>query len=481
MSFISKIKVADTEQLNRIHTESINVLEKTGIVFESEAALALFKKHGVPLEGHTVFIPGELAEKAMEAAPETFQWQARNPENTVICGEGIVPTPNIGPVFCQDLDNGRRPGTLEDYIRFQQLSQASKIIKTTGATPVAPSNVSPAGLQSLMMFYQAIKHTDKPVQAVCDTGFMAQQQLKLLELSMGPAGYLENHVCTAVSCNPLSPLTYGTHVIENLMTFAQHRQAVFLLPCIMAGVTGPASLWGTIVQQNAEILAGAALTHLVHPEAPIVYCPASTTSDMRYAGVAYSAPEQFLINIPGLQLAHNLYKVPTRVLAGMTSSKIEDIQAGSETMMNMLLGTLSGAHIILQSFGVLDSIMTTSYEKFVIDEEMFARVLRFTRGLDPINPETDFTALSEIGPKGSFLMHPTTLENYKSFHLPIHDLSCWGHYESWVKKDKEDILLRANRKWKEIVESAPDMMIDPQLDRVLNEVVESAANSPHVN
>ncbi len=215
---------------------------------------------------------------------------------------------------------------------------------------------------------------------------------------MGQKGFLDSHYCIGVSLNPLSPLAYGTEVLETLLAFAKRRQPAFLLPCIMAGVTGPMSLWGTIVQQNAEILAGATLTYLINPETPIVYCPASTTADMRYASVAYAAPEQFLINTPGLQLAIDRYRLPTRILAGMTASKTEDIQAGAETMMSMLIGLLSGGHIILQSFGVLDFIMTTSYEKFVIDEEIFSGVIRFCRGVNTSDSDAAVKAIQDVGP-----------------------------------------------------------------------------------
>ena len=190
---------------------------------------------------------------------------------------------------------------------------------------------------------------------------------------------------------------------------------------------------------------------------------------MRWANVAYAAPEQFLINPPGLQLAIDRYRLPTRILAGMTASKTEDIQAGAETMMSMLIGLLSGGHIISQSFGVLDSIMTTSYEKFVIDEELFSSVLRFCRGIDTSGAKTALQAIEDVGPHGSFLMHPSTMEYYKDHWLPMHNLASWESYANWEEKGREDILVRANRKWKDILANSPESMIDPELDKMLQD------------
>jgi trimethylamine--corrinoid protein Co-methyltransferase len=475
MARVARLKVLADEELDRIHDASIHLLEKTGVVFDCEESLIVFKKNAVKVNGRKVYIPGKLAEAAVENAPPTFTWTARNDSQSIVCGEGVAPTPNVGPVFCQDLDQGRRTGTIKDFVNFQKLSQASSVIRITGATPVAPQDLKPASEHSLHMLYQSIKHTDKPLQGSCDTGIKARQQLNMVEISMGQKGYLDTHHCIGVSCNPQSPLAYDAEVLETLMEYAKRRQPVFLLPCIMAGITGPISLWGTIVQQNAEILAGAALAYLINPETPIVYCPASTAADMRSANVAYAAPEQFLINTPGLQLAIDRYRLPTRILAGMTASKTEDIQAGAETMMNMLIGLLSGGHIVLQSFGVLDSIMTTSYEKFVIDEELFSSALRFCQGVDTTDSDAALQAIRDVGPRGSFLMHPTTMEQYKNHWRPMHNLASWESYGVWQENGCEDILVRANAKWKDILANSPDMMIDPELDKMLLDYLRNAS------
>ena len=198
---------------------------------------------------------------------------------------------------------------------------------------------------------------------------------------------------------------------------------------------------------------------------------------MRFASIAYAAPEQFLINTPGLQLAIDRYRLPTRIMAGMSSSKKEDVQAGAETMMSILIGLLSGGHIVLQSFGVLDSIMTTSYEKFVIDEEIFSSALRFCQGIDTSDTDSAMQAIQDVGPKGSYLMHPTTMQQYKTHWRPIYNLASWESYEAWKKRGQEDILVRANRKWKDVLSNSPDSMIDPELDKMLKDFLSKTTDS----
>ena len=71
---ISKLRVFDRNDLQRIHDATVNLLENTGIQFQHEEALEIFKRHGAKVEGQTVFIPERMLEKALETAPKSFEW-----------------------------------------------------------------------------------------------------------------------------------------------------------------------------------------------------------------------------------------------------------------------------------------------------------------------------------------------------------------------------------------------------------------------
>ena len=277
--------------------------------------------------------------------------------------------------------------------------------------------------------------------------------------------FLDTHYCIGVSTNPLSPLKYATETLDTIIAYARRKQPVYILPCALAGITAPMSLFGSIVQQNAEVLAGNTLVQLINPGTPMVYCPASTVADMRTAICIYAPPEQFLINSTCLQMALDFYQVPTRVMAGMTDAKEIDVQAGYDTMQNMMMGLMSGGHMIEQVFGVLDAIMTISYEKFIIDEEMMRRVIRICEGVDTADGEISLDVIKAVGPGGSYLAHEDTFARYKNQWLPT--VSCWQSYDRWESDGKESIVTRANRKYKEILESRPAMMISRDLDRDL--------------
>ena len=465
---LPRVKIVGDSDLPRIHAATIELLASTGVIFEHDAALEIFKEHGAKVEGKTVFISRSMAETAMAQAPAVYRHEARNPDRSVTIGDGIAPHPNVGCVFVEDMDRGKRLGTLEDFANLQKLSQASPIVKLTGATPVAPSDVDPAE-RVLYMLHETIRHTDKPLIGSCTVTKKAEESLDMVEMVFG-RDFMKDHYCVGVSTNPLSPLKYATETLDTIIAYASRRQPVYLLPCAMAGVTAPMSLFGSIVQQNTEVVAGTTLIQLISPGSPVVYCPASTMADMRTAICAYSPPEQFLINSTCLQMAIDFYKVPTRIMAGMTDSKAVDIQAGFETMQNMLMGLMTGGHMVEQVFGVLDAIMTVSYEKFIIDEEMMSRAIRICEGVDTSDTEMSLDVIKEVGPGGSYLSHQDTFKRFKYQWLPT--MSCWTSYDKWETGGRESIMARANREYKTRLESRPDMMIPKDLDRDLTRFLE---------
>ena len=86
MALHSEVKVLSPEEMDRVHQGSLKVLEETGVVFHSDEALEIFKENDFKVEGKTVFFSATQVEKALEQAPPTYEFCARNPEHTVSVG-----------------------------------------------------------------------------------------------------------------------------------------------------------------------------------------------------------------------------------------------------------------------------------------------------------------------------------------------------------------------------------------------------------
>ena len=70
---LPRTKIISDNDLPRIHEASIDLLENTGVIFEHEEVLKIFKKHGARVEGKTVFIPETIAQAAMERTPPVYR------------------------------------------------------------------------------------------------------------------------------------------------------------------------------------------------------------------------------------------------------------------------------------------------------------------------------------------------------------------------------------------------------------------------
>lgn len=470
MSIANYFRLVDQDTLSQLHETTLDILSQTGVVFQSQECLEIFKHHGAKVEGQTVFMPREMVNKAIESAPSDFKWAARNPDRSITLGahqEGIHVSHNNGPIYIQDIDEGRRLGTMADLINLYKLAQHSSTCTIVGQIPVEPSDITHP-LRYLDIFRQLLRHSDKPLFGYVGNKKELGHMFDMVRLSVG--GNLDDDSVfdshrIAVSLNPLSPLQFDQTPCETLLAYAKLRQPVMVLTCAMAGVTSPVDPMGTVVLQNAEILAGLTLAQLVSPGTPVVYSPASAVPNMRTASYITGSPISNHINMVGIQLARELYNIPSRCMAGLTDAKTPDCQAGYETMQTYLMLAMAGVNMVNECYGVLDAIMTVSYEKFIIDDEIMSRAACAIKGIDHLEPNFSENIIKEIGHGGSYLMHPTTMKHCRGFWTP--GISDMDSYETWEKKESLDVTQAANVKYKEILAACPDQVIDAAIDEKL--------------
>ncbi|RLG40761.1 MAG: hypothetical protein DRO05_05565 [Thermoproteota archaeon] len=117
-------------------------------------------------------------------------------------------------------------------------------------------------------------------------------------------------------------------------------------------------------------------------------------------------------------MAH-FYRLPIYATGEMTDSKVPDIQAGYEKAMISLLVGLSGANLIHDAAGFLESALTYSYEQLVIDNEIPGMCNRAIRGIE-VNDETlALDVIEKVGPGGHYLTQKHTLKHVMTeYYLP---------------------------------------------------------------
>ncbi|MDL2259851.1 trimethylamine methyltransferase family protein [Deltaproteobacteria bacterium OttesenSCG-928-K17] len=426
--------------IEKVHQQTLAVLAKTGLNFHSPAAVDLFKKHGLKTDGIRVYFDEKTIEKTLASCPRSFQINARDPEKTVEFGKKMVVATATGALYHEDTKEGRRPAVLKDFINIQKLYQTSDIADMAGYTTVYPGDV-PAEKKFLVMTQQSLKYTSKPMINPMSHKDETLAMLKMLEIAFEDGDIYKKKCVTGAGITPLNPLQYGEEALDTMMAYAERGQALFLAPAPMIGLSCPVTIMGTVVQQNAEILAGIALVQLINPGSPILYMPGSFTGYMKTAGCAVSGADSYLANAINFQLARSKYGLPLRANASISEAKELDAQAGAETMLGILMAMLGGAGMFHISLGIMDSILCFSPEKMIIDEEIFSRCAHIMKGPNLADLDTAADLLDDVGPGGSFITHKSTQKNFRKLWAPT--VSHWDTYQAWEAQGKQSIAKRA--------------------------------------
>lgn len=413
-----------------------------------------------------------MFEKALSNTPSSFTMKGLDESRSILVGEGQTRThtdPNYGTILIHEEGRGYREPTMKDLVDNFKLLQASSICDIGGGIPVEPGDVPEKG-RHLHIFREALRHSNKPLRNSVGSRQEVYETFEMYEIARGEKGYLDDNTCMFVSINPLSPLAYDKNPCQTLIAYAEKHQAVCCLTCAISGFTSPMSMLGTTVMQNAEMLAGNVLMQLVNPGAPFMLGPASARPDMRTGIYANGSPEANLINIASIQVALELYRIPTRIMAGLTDSKLTDAQAGMETMQTLMTAMLSGAHVIHGCLASMDSLNMTSYEKYMLSEEAFSRVLRFMEGIHEQDRDLSVQEIITTAPAGSYVMNDATLANCHNTWRPT--VSTQQPFAIWQENGATTLAQRALERWKSVLAACPDRLLSQDRDEAITDYLE---------
>jgi trimethylamine--corrinoid protein Co-methyltransferase len=268
-----------------------------------------------------------------------------------------------------------------------------------------------------------------------------------------------------------TPLGFDDRMLGAIMTYAEAGMPQLISSLSIAGATTPVTLEGTLVVQNAEILAGIVLTQLIRPGTPVVFSGSSSSAAMRYGTLSVGAPEMAVNTAATAQMAR-FYGIPSRGGGAISDAKFPDAQAGLESMMSQLMASLSGIHFVLHSAGILEGYMVASYEKFIIDDEICGMCKRIRRGETIDAARLALDVIAQVGPGGEYLTQLHTFQNFREeFYQPL--LEERGTFAHWEADGSQDMARRANAKWKALLEAYEAPPLDPSVGRALRTYVES--------
>ncbi|WP_166418279.1 trimethylamine methyltransferase family protein [Cochlodiniinecator piscidefendens] len=427
---IGLVSLIDDEAIAIIERNADRILDEIGMDFRGDPdTLELFEKHGARVDGERVrFDPGWCRDK-IKTAPRVFTQHARNPARSVqIGGNAQVYAPSFGPPFVHDMEQGRRYATLEDFKNITKLHHQLGAVNHSGGVVVEPVDVA-VPLRHLHMAHTHLTMNDKPFMGAVTAPDRARDTIEMAKLAMGADFVDENCVLYSV-VNTNAPLVMDETMLWALKEYASAGQCTVVSPFVLGGAMSPVTVAATLAQVLAEVMASVALIQLIRPGAPAAFGTFFSPISLKTGAPTFGTPEGTQFQMCAKTLADRL-GLPFHSVGGLTASKVPDAQAGYESQAQLMGAALAGVNFIIHATGCLEGLLTTGYEKIVMDADRCSAMSQFVQGVDFSEAAQAMDAFFEVEPGGHFLGAQHTQDNFESAFW-MGEMSDNGTYEQWA-------------------------------------------------
>jgi trimethylamine--corrinoid protein Co-methyltransferase len=372
-----------------------------------------------------------------------------------------------------DINTGqRRPATIQDARNAICLGDALENINIVGVM-AQPEEISEK-YRDVYLTGELVKGTVKPTRCWVRNGATARYILEIYRTIAGGDAALRAKPMVEAFIEPISPLQLPKDGLDIVKEFSQAGQPVSIGPMAMTSATAPATLAGTLAQENAEILAGIVVTQLLSPGTAITYGGIPHIMDMRTSICSFGSPEQGLMAVAMTQIAQ-FYGFPVYINVGLTDAKVPDAQAGIEKAGSMLLGVLAGADTFGHC-GICGTDHAGSLLWLAFDNELMNYVKRVARGFE-VNAETLATDIVKlVGPAGNFLAEPHTVEHFRKELWLADQLWTRQSFDGWQSQGCSSFGERLADHVKDILKTHTPQPLDDALIQEIDCIVKHAEN-----
>ncbi len=468
------IKVLSEHELRSIHEATLVILRDTGIMVHHDEALKLLAESGAKVDNHNRIarMPEELVMDCVARAGKQYSLYGRDPACVARFGQGdLVQMSSPGQFGWIDAQSGQlRSATLQDARDAICLGDALPHITVVGSM-AQPREISEK-YREVYLTAKLIKGTTKPTRTWIYNGRTARYIMEIYKTVAGGEAALGERPMVEAFLEPISPLQLPQDGLDMVKVLAGGGQPVSIGPMAMTSGTAPATLAGTLAQENAEILAGVVVVQLMAPGTPITYGGIPHIMDPRTCICSFGSPEQALMAVAMVQMGR-FYEFPVYINVGLTDSKTPDAQAGMEKGATMVLGALSGADTFGHA-GICGTDHGGSLAWLVIDDELMAYVKRIVRGFD-VDPEAlAVEVVNSVGPAGSYLREEHTVRHFRRelwLPGPTWTRQVWS---AWERDGRSTMADRANDRVRQILATHKVNPVEEEMSCEIDRIVECA-------
>jgi len=403
-----RVDILTAEQRGLLKNKTLELLDEVGVQCPSDEALKIYADHGAKADTstHLVRLPPELVIEAMSHAPRYYTMGGRLPEFDLrLDGKAMYcATDGCGVETIDFSTRQRRRSTKDDVALGARLADCMPEIGFYWPIVSAQDYPATAPLHELeASFNNTVKHIQSETIM---GGYSARYAIEMAKVIAGDEKTLRARPPLSLLVCCIAPLAQDKEGMESALAFAEAGLPVGFMSMATAGSTAPATLAGTVVTGDAEIVAAMTLIQLASPGAATFHSFVPGIMHPRSGAYLGTAWEVTLLYAIGVELAHS-WGVPT--LAGIfgTDALVPGWQSAGDAASSLLLIALAGAETA-SGLGLLESCTLFYPEAMLLDADIYQRVRFEAAGID-FSPEAiAMDVIKTVGPRGHFLSHPHT-------------------------------------------------------------------------
>lgn len=466
---IKPLELLDEVDVEAIHSGTLAVLEETGLRIEHERALKLLADHGcqVNLGKKTVRFPGGLVEESLRKAPSSFTIKARDPKNDLRIGGNIVYFTACPGMRTVDLETWEsRPATRKenaDAVRI--LDALENLHMLVCYTPYFEIE----GIPPAMTIPESAAAKTRNSTRVQFEGYSNDSELFTIRMGKVVGAEIFGQCCAS------APLTYYTDAIESAFRIVEAGLPLWISTGDIFGGTSPATLAGSLVSNNAELMGIVVLAQLIRPRARLIVSDTVYPMNMQTGAPNFGAIEIVLHQAMFYQTWRK-YGLPAASGAtGFVNSKKVDFQSGYEKGVLAAIAALCGANII-PLHGALYGELAYHPVQSILDDDVAGMIGRFIEGVEVSHETLAIDLINEVGPIPGYYLNKEHTRKWWKKEQFLPKVADRLTYPEWVRKGKKDALALAKEKMEEILATHEPTPLSTEQDKELDNILEEARN-----
>ncbi|MBE2274938.1 MAG: trimethylamine methyltransferase family protein [Rhodobacteraceae bacterium] len=376
-------------ELEKVHETALEILENIGMGDHIKSWTDLVCANGGWVNEHNrLCFPKSMVRDAIAKAGRNFVLHGRDPKHDMyVSGSRVYYTGGSATVQALDINTGDfRQTLLQDLYDYSRLEDVLDNLHFVIRQCIA-NDLPEAHDLDINTAYAVMSGTSKHIVTSFFQADHLREAVRMYDMSLGGDGqFRERPFAQAIVVVSVSPLKFSPEGCEVLTAAVEEGMPAIMVSVPQSGATSPAALAGHLAQGHAEVLASLTYVNLLKPGHPVLFGNWPFVTDMRSGAFIGGGGEFAVLAAAAAQLGRYL-DIPTGIASGMSDSKLPDAQSGWEKGFLTVMPGLAGANLVYEAAGILASVIASSYEAFVIDNDMLGNVLRAIRGIE-VNDDT---------------------------------------------------------------------------------------------